>query len=130
MTERRSPTFTKASEETSTTRSMQITNKDDVLNYSPSMRAPLITRNPPVKTILVATFLLFGGIFFIAFGLSVFFSNLMKHGQDRGIALLVLGGIMFLPGSYATTVLYGTWMGWEGYDFAQLPSYDDDASTN
>jgi hypothetical protein len=32
---------------------------------------------------------------------------------------------VFLPGSYAMTVIVGTYNGWRGYDYSQLPSYDD-----
>lgn len=31
----------------------------------------------------------------------------------------------FIPGSYATCQLYGSWKGWKGYDYSQIPSYDD-----
>eukprot|EP00428_Durinskia_dybowskii_P080490 CAMPEP_0170428792 /NCGR_PEP_ID=MMETSP0117_2-20130122/39960_1 /TAXON_ID=400756 /ORGANISM="Durinskia baltica, Strain CSIRO CS-38" /LENGTH=74 /DNA_ID=CAMNT_0010688111 /DNA_START=156 /DNA_END=380 /DNA_ORIENTATION=+ len=66
-----------------------------------------------------------GGLFFLCFGISVLFTHIMSHGQDRGIAMIVLGGLMFIPGSYAMTIIIGTWYGWRGYDYSQLPSYDD-----
>ena len=31
----------------------------------------------------------------------------------------------FLPGSYASWNLYGAYKGWVGYDYSQVPSYDD-----
>ena len=30
-----------------------------------------------------------------------------------------------LPGSYASTVIYGTYVGWSGYSYSELASYDD-----
>jgi len=33
--------------------------------------------------------------------------------------------VVFIPGSYAVTVIIGTWYGWSGYDYSQIPSYDD-----
>ena len=39
--------------------------------------------------------------------------------------LLILGGITFLPGSYASWNLYGAYKGWVGYDYSHIPSYDD-----
>ncbi|OQR88226.1 hypothetical protein ACHHYP_07051 [Achlya hypogyna] len=46
-------------------------------------------------------------------------------GERRGLSFFVLGLITFIPGSYATTQLYGAYKGWPGYDYSQLPSYDD-----
>ena len=36
-----------------------------------------------------------------------------------------IGGLMFLPGSYASWILYGAWKRWPGYEFHQVPSYDE-----
>ncbi|DBA03920.1 TPA: hypothetical protein N0F65_010573 [Lagenidium giganteum] len=46
-------------------------------------------------------------------------------GEHRGLSFLILGLIAFIPGSYATTQLYGSWKGWKGYCYSQIPSYDD-----
>lgn len=59
----------------------------------PRARAPLIVRYPPPKTTIVAFLLFIVGLFFLCFGVSVFFSHIMSHGQDRGIAMIVLGGL-------------------------------------
>jgi hypothetical protein len=32
---------------------------------------------------------------------------------------------VFIPGSYASTQLYGAYMGWPGYDYCHIPSYDE-----
>jgi len=32
---------------------------------------------------------------------------------------------VFIPGSYATVVIFGAWRGWQGYEYNMLPSYDD-----
>ena len=45
--------------------------------------------------------------------------------RDKALALLVLGGLTFLPGSYASTVVLGAALGWRGYRVEDLPSYDD-----
>ena len=44
---------------------------------------------------------------------------------DRGLSMIVLGSLMFIPGSYASLVLYGSWRGWHGYEYSMIPSYDD-----
>lgn len=35
-------------------------------------------------------------------------------------------GIVFIPGSYASVVIFGTWSGWRGYDYNQIANYDED----
>lgn len=44
---------------------------------------------------------------------------------DRGLSMVVLGSLMFIPGSYASFILYGSWRGWHGYEYSMIPSYDD-----
>ena len=46
--------------------------------------------------------------------------------SERATALLVLGGLTFLPGSYASWVLLGSWLRWRGYRAEDLPSYDEE----
>uniref|UniRef100_K3X3J5 Transmembrane protein 230 n=1 Tax=Globisporangium ultimum (strain ATCC 200006 / CBS 805.95 / DAOM BR144) TaxID=431595 RepID=K3X3J5_GLOUD len=46
-------------------------------------------------------------------------------GEHRGLSFLILGLIAFIPGSYASYQLYGSYKGWKGYDYSQIPSYDD-----
>ncbi len=45
--------------------------------------------------------------------------------RDRGIAMTVIGSLTFIPGAYATWILVGTLLNWPGYDFSELPSYDE-----
>lgn len=89
-------------------------------------RAPLgLERNLPPRTTLCALFMLVGGTVFLITGLSIFLSQDKKIG-DRGFSMILLGGLMFIPGSYASVVLYGAYRGWDGYDYSQIPSYDED----
>lgn len=46
--------------------------------------------------------------------------------KERGLAMIIVGAIAFLPGSYASFILLGSALGWEGYTYDSLPSYDDD----
>jgi hypothetical protein len=48
------------------------------------------------------------------------------QARERGLAMLVVGALTFLPGSYAVTVLLGARLGWRGYSFDSLPSYDEE----
>jgi hypothetical protein len=68
-------------------------NIDGQEDLAPRRRAPLITRYPPPKTTACGLVLLIGGIFFLTFGLTVFYTNLINNGHDSGIAMIVLGGL-------------------------------------
>ena len=45
-----------------------------------------------------------------------------KHGQGKDI--LIVSGILLVPGIYGVLVIFGTYMEWPGYSYRQLPSYD------
>ena len=71
-------------------------NKDDGnINLNPSLRyrLPIIQRYPPFKTTIAACIFFIGGLFFLSFGLSVFYSNIFKDGHDRGLAMIILGAL-------------------------------------
>ena len=44
---------------------------------------------------------------------------------ERGVSMCTVGSIAFIPGSYATAILFGAWRRWPGYSFESLPSYDE-----
>ena len=70
-------------------------NKDNNINLNPSLRyrLPIIQRYPPFKTTIAAFIFFIGGLFFLSFGLSVFFSHIFKSGHDRGLAMIILGAL-------------------------------------
>eukprot|EP01039_Chlorochromonas_danica_P000804 gene804-873_t len=80
----------------------------------------------PIRTTIAGVVLFLGGIIFLAVGLSIMFSSTRSHGKDRGTLLVILGSVMFLPGSYASVIIYGSFKGWPGYDYSLIPSYDDE----
>jgi len=49
----------------------------------------------------------------------------LSQDRDRAIGMLAVGSLAFIPGFYACWVLLGTYMGWHGYSYDILPSYDD-----
>jgi hypothetical protein len=83
-------------------KNFEISTSIDEIDFVPRDRVPLLPRYPPPKTTIAAALLLVGGCIFIAIGLSILLSSLLSHGKDRGIALLVLGGIskLLLDNSY------------------------------
>lgn len=73
------------------------------------------------KTITAAFVLFALGSLMLYFGVQA----LNEGEQDRAIAMLVIGSLAFLPGFYATWVIVATLLGLRGYDYHDLPSYDD-----
>lgn len=73
-----------------------------------------------IKTVTAALSLFAIGSIMIWLGV-----NSLPVDHDRGVAMLVLGSLTFIPGSYASFVLLGAWCRWDGYRYSDLPSYDD-----
>lgn len=81
--------------------------------------------------------------FFLIYGGIIFFNSEGLH-NDKGLTLFILGGLsklskaflsaplilsisieVFVPGSYASFILFGAWMRWRGFTYDLIPSYDD-----
>eukprot|EP01084_Bolivina_argentea_P273086 465105_1 len=75
----------------------------------------------PPKTTLMAIFLLIFGICFLLTG----FITWLELGTYAAIPFWTLGGVTFIPGSYASTIIFCTWMGQRGYRYDLIPSYDE-----
>lgn len=43
----------------------------------------------------------------------------------RDVPHMIRGVQVLLPGSYASVNLLGAYLGWPGYDYNSIPSYDD-----
>ena len=74
-----------------------------------------------IKTLLAAIILFVIGSVLLYFGVKDFNTD-----RERSLPLIILGSITFIPGSYATTIFIGSFLGWRGYNFETLPSYDDE----
>ncbi len=83
----------------------------------PSLKAKEI----PVKTTVVAIFLLVFGASFLIAG----FVTWLRWGVSEAMAFWILGGIAFIPGSYTSGIILGTWLGVRGYRYDLIPSYDE-----
>mmetsp|Transcript_3283 Transcript_3283/g.13183 ORF Transcript_3283/g.13183 Transcript_3283/m.13183 type:complete len:117 (-) Transcript_3283:44-394(-) len=76
---------------------------------------------PPPKTTLAAALMLVLGTVLLSLGIYS-----IAHGDmNRGLSLAVLGALLFIPGSYAAVVIFGTYNGWRGYAYQQIASYDE-----
>jgi len=49
----------------------------------------------------------------------------LQFDFERGVSMCTVDSVAFIPGAYATAVLYGAWRRWPGYSFESLPSYDE-----
>lgn len=78
---------------------------------------------PPFKTSLAALSLLIIGFFFLVLSVVSYFDASYQHEHTLGY--LGLGLVMFIPGSYSSYILYGSWMGWRDFDYSMVPSYDE-----
>lgn len=81
----------------------------------------IIHNKPPIKEILLAFSLLTLGSLGIVAGL---FIALTQRGGDqaRGIAYVVLGALLFLPGFYESRIAYYAYKGYTGFSFANIPA--------
>lgn len=73
------------------------------------------------KTITAAITLFLAGSLLLFYGVQA-----LPSEKDRAIGMLVTGSLAFIPGSYASWIILGSYMGWRGYDMHELPSYDQD----
>ena len=78
-------------------------------------------RRIPPKTCTAAILLFTAGTLLIIFGMRLYYNG----DRDRAISTLTIGSLCFLPGSYASWILFGAWNRWPGYEYHQVPSYDD-----
>jgi hypothetical protein len=76
---------------------------------------------PPFKTTLAAIIMVSVGLLMLFVGIRRFVTSSEHHIGG----VLVIGLLTMIPGTYASFILFGTWMGWPDYDYSQVPSYDD-----
>ena len=104
--------------------------RDEMCNVKPKKRRFRVitdddllaeSKTPPMKTTVVAIFLLFFGVSFLMAGFVTFY----RWGVYDAIPFWTLGGLTFIPGSYASAILFMTYMGKKGYHYNLIPSYDD-----
>ena len=75
----------------------------------------------PWRTILAAVGLFTLGTILLVRGVN----EVTYYDGERGRSMILLGSICFMPGSYASYLLYGAWKRWPGYKWSHVPSYDD-----
>ena len=77
-------------------------------------------RLPPAKTLVAAALMLIAGLNLLIVGTVLGWYK----DRERGMTLMVLGALLFIPGSYTSTLLFGAYRNWPGYSYESVPSYD------
>lgn len=72
---------------------------------------------------MAAALMLVGGVVMALAGILLWFEQ--PSERQRAHAMLIIGAILLCPGSYASLNLFGAYMGWDGYSYDAIPSYDD-----
>ena len=78
-------------------------------------RSPL-----PIRTILLAVFLLCFGIGFSIAGITLS----VKSGIGTALPFVLIGGLTIIPGAYASVIIALTLRGVEGYSFQMIPNVE------
>lgn len=80
----------------------------------------------PWKAIGFAIFLFLGGSALLIVGALILAGYITQaEWVAKGRPFIILGSLMFIPGFYHVRLAYYAWKGYEGYDFEQIPDYDD-----
>ena len=91
--------------------------QDDVDHYRP----PWGKKPFPWRTISAAILLFTLGTILLVRGVN----EVTYYDGERGRSMIILGSICFMPGSYASYLLWGAYRRWPGYKWNHVPSYDD-----
>ncbi|XP_037092442.1 transmembrane protein 230-like isoform X2 [Pollicipes pollicipes] len=78
----------------------------------------------PWKSIFLASFLFAGGTTLLVMGSLLVSGFFDERYADRTWPLIVLGLIMFVPGAYHVRMAYLAYIGYDGYSFEDIPSFD------
>eukprot|EP00919_Chromeraceae_sp_WS-2016_P062029 GHVR01146944.1.p1 GENE.GHVR01146944.1~~GHVR01146944.1.p1 ORF type:complete len:127 (-),score=19.79 GHVR01146944.1:53-376(-) len=95
------------------------TNPD--LLFDPQTPSPLRPPKVPWRTLLMAIFLFIVGTVFLLMGLNV----IVQFRYGECIPFMIIGCICFIPGSYYVFMFIQIFRGIKGYNYDDIPSYDD-----
>ncbi|KAF2359236.1 Protein of unknown function DUF872 transmembrane [Trinorchestia longiramus] len=79
----------------------------------------------PWKSVILAVVLLVLGSLLLIVGSLLVTGHIHEQYSDRTWPLIILGAIMFIPGSYHSYICYYAFKGYDGYSFESIPSFDD-----
>ncbi|KAL2502131.1 Eukaryotic protein of unknown function [Forsythia ovata] len=90
---------------------------EDIMMESPYT----VSNKPPIKEIALALSLFIFGALGIVLGIAM---AINKVGGDtaHGLFFAILGGILFIPGSYYTRIAYYAYKGYKDFSFSNIPA--------
>eukprot|EP01083_Nonionella_stella_P094160 264113_1 len=116
----RAPRFTHTAHSPLTTSVYDALTDSDPGTPPPTLRPGISRHRFPVRTGLMAVFLLLVGIVFGVASLVVGY----EYSFRDAIPYLIMGFIGFVPGSYHSVILLRAWLGHVGYSYDMVPSFD------
>lgn len=78
----------------------------------------------PWKAITLAAFLFLVGTILLIVGSLIVTGHIDTKYSDRLWPMIILGGIMFLPGAYHIRIAYCAYKQYPGYSFTDIPEFD------
>ncbi|XP_041368287.1 transmembrane protein 230-like [Gigantopelta aegis] len=78
----------------------------------------------PYKAILLATVLFVGGSVLIIIGALLLTGYIDAQYSDRTWPVLLIGGVMFIPGFYHVRIAYYAYKGYTGYSYDDIPEFE------
>uniref|UniRef100_A0A0B6YQQ9 Transmembrane protein 230 n=1 Tax=Arion vulgaris TaxID=1028688 RepID=A0A0B6YQQ9_9EUPU len=78
----------------------------------------------PYKAILLATALFSVGSILIIIGSLLLTGYIPAQYSDRTWPVLLLGGLMFIPGAYHVRIAYYAYQGYDGFSYDDIPEFD------
>lgn len=72
------------------------------------------------RTMATVSFLMLAGSILLLSGLVFFFSAQSGSNDNKGLGMLVVAGILLLPGGYGLVNWYGSARGWHGYSYSNF----------
>lgn len=78
----------------------------------------------PWKAITLATFLFIVGTILLIVGSLIVTGHIDTKYSDRLWPMIVLGGIMFLPGAYHIRIAYYAYKEYPGYSYSDIPEFE------
>eukprot|EP00039_Didymoeca_costata_P007484 m.100438 g.100438 ORF g.100438 m.100438 type:complete len:110 (+) comp13707_c1_seq1:121-450(+) len=79
----------------------------------------------PYKAIAYAIVLFVVGTLLLCFGSFLYTGYKMKQDQERGLPMIILGALAFIPGSYHTYMAVQAWYEVPGWSYDDIPSSFD-----
>ncbi|KAJ3439947.1 hypothetical protein M0813_26484 [Anaeramoeba flamelloides] len=94
--------------------------------YQPVNQQKTYEKLPPPSlrnAVLLAIVLFLLGSFVITVGILCRLEIYFVGFKDRGIPLILLGSVMFLPGFYETRIAYLSFRGEKGFRYSRIPKF-------